>query len=102
MDIAEIFPDLSHLCQESVAVLQYSASMAVAVFILLFLPPVVAVTGQMLARREEFGLVALPGGKLFAIGGSNVESDAPLKSTEIYDPSTQEWTSGPSMLTVRK
>ena len=81
--------------------MSYFSVMAFAVYLLLLLSSFVAVIGQMLARREEFGLVTLPGGKLFAMGGSNVESDSPLKSTELYDPSTEKWTSGPSMITVR-
>lgn len=58
----------------------------------------------MLTPREEFGLVTLPDGKLFAIGGAdvNVRDNDVLNSTEIFDFATNSWTAGPSMLQERQ
>ena len=42
-------------------------------------------------------------GRLFAVGGSNIEgSGEVLKTTELYNFSTQKWTYGPSMLERRQ
>src|SRR5207237_10033126 len=40
--------------------------------------------------------VSLAGGKVFLFGGSD-STGATLKSSEIYDPATKRWTSGPAL-----
>ena len=57
----------------------------------------------MNAAREEFALVVLPGGDLFAIGGIDTNGSGGVhKSTEVYDAKTGAWSYGPSMLRPRQ
>jgi hypothetical protein len=45
----------------------------------------------MITPREAHGLVGLPDGTLFAIGGTDLETFEILNSTEIYDFATKKW-----------
>lgn len=49
--------------------------------------------------RRSCAVVAVNDRRLFALGGYT--GSVYLKSVEVYDPSTDEWTSGPSMLEAR-
>ena len=56
----------------------------------------------MTTPREQFGLIALPNGRLMALGGANINTGDVLNSTEVYDFSTKTWSPGPSMLSERQ
>ena len=50
---------------------------------------------QMIEKRQEFELVVLSDGRLFAIGGRGVNTDtyvSAVDTTEVYDPVADEWT----------
>ena len=48
-------------------------------------------SSHMITPREAHGLVGLPDGTLFAIGGTDLETFEVLNSTEIYDFVTKTW-----------
>jgi hypothetical protein len=52
----------------------------------------------MATKREDAAAVLLPSGKVLVAGGSNTAS---LTSAELYDPSTNTWTSAGDMVTPR-
>ncbi|TGL88335.1 kelch-like protein [Leptospira congkakensis] len=61
---------------------------------------------DMVYRRQEFDVVKLPDGRLFASGGFGGKvgdpSNGGLSSTEVYDPVTNVWTEGPHLTTPRQ
>jgi hypothetical protein len=48
-------------------------------------------SSHMSTPREGHGLVGLPDGTLFAVGGVDAETFETLNSTEIYDFTTKTW-----------
>lgn len=54
----------------------------------------------MSAERSSFSMVVLRG-LIYAIGGESKQQNA-LKSVEVYDPETNDWTQGPAMNICRK
>jgi hypothetical protein len=58
-------------------------------------------TGSMKEGRINFAMVALDDGRAIAFGGFDNDSTDPtqgsLATTEIWDPSTNAWTAGPTM-----
>jgi hypothetical protein len=63
-------------------------------------------TGSLLQARYDFALVALNDGRALAAGGFNNDIDAPtdngdLATLELFDPTTGQWTAGPTMPEAR-
>ena len=60
-------------------------------------------TGVMSAVRTNFASVVLTNGRVLLIGGSNgnANGNAPLASTEIFDPTSNSVTAGPALSTPR-
>jgi hypothetical protein len=50
--------------------------------------------------RDDFGL-AVVDGRVWVMGGMSGERGSRLDSTEIYDPATNRWSSGPSLTSGR-
>jgi hypothetical protein len=68
---------------------------------------------QMATGRIREQVAVLPDGRVLVIGGVPLDSEAvdggysvtegaPLTSTEIYDPATDTWSPGPSLLSARQ
>lgn len=55
-----------------------------------------AVTPSMKTPRHSAGLVRLRDGRMLVIGGVTGDQ-IPLSSTEFFDPTTQQWSAGPSL-----
>jgi hypothetical protein len=55
--------------------------------------------GKLKAARSHFAACLLPDGKVFVCGG--YDGDTKVSSTEIYTPSEDSFTDGPSMLVPR-
>ncbi|MEO8611280.1 MAG: galactose oxidase-like domain-containing protein [Chloroflexota bacterium] len=62
------------------------------------------VTQPMAYSRYNHNLIMLPDGKVLAIGGSNDDSNtdsSAVRPAELWNPSTEQWTTLPSMATPR-
>lgn len=61
---------------------------------------------DMVYRRQEFAIVKLLDGRLLASGGFGGKVGAPsnesLRSIEVFDPVSNTWTEGPSLVTPRQ
>jgi cysteine-rich repeat protein len=58
--------------------------------------------GNMLAARVGHAAVLLPSGRVLVIGGSSIfQGNAPLATTEIFDPDTGLWSPGATMAKPR-
>ena len=55
------------------------------------------VDAYMKHPREFLGLVATPDGRLWAVGGFGGRQRQEMALVEIFDPSTGDWTEGPSL-----
>ena len=57
--------------------------------------------GTMVQKRSDHGLVSLPGGKVLAVGGLNLQTGVSTAGAELYDPATGTWTATGSLLEAR-
>src|SRR5207245_11365597 len=58
-----------------------------------------ATTAPLPTARQSLAVVALPNGKLYAVGGYN--GSGYVSTVEEYDPATNVWTAGAAMPTPR-
>jgi hypothetical protein len=63
--------------------------------------------GDMAVKRMSHIMFGLPNGRVLAAGGYDITSgsvtfDPVFRTTEIYDPATQQWSSGPEMTVPRR
>ncbi|MEP6560334.1 MAG: kelch repeat-containing protein, partial [Nakamurella sp.] len=79
---------------------QSSPSVATATAVLISPAGTVIVVGSMRHARFKHAAVTLTDGRMLVLGGTPDDVTL-LASTEIYDPSTQEFTDGPVMRTGR-
>lgn len=56
--------------------------------------------GPLAQARFKHTMVALPGGRVLVVGGTSTDTDL-LSSTEVYDPATRRFTTGPTMASGR-
>lgn len=63
-------------------------------------PAVLDLAGEMKTGRSDHAAVRLPDGRVLVSGGTD-GTDA-LKSSEVYDPSTETWTATGDMTTARR
>src|SRR3954470_23641781 len=57
-------------------------------------------TNTMSSLRNQQAAVRLPDGRVLEIGGNG--GDGSVKTTDLYDPATNSWSAGPSMVTTRR
>lgn len=59
--------------------------------------------GSMASSRAGHAAIILPTGQVMVMGGAKVASGTatPLATTELYDPATNRWSSGPSLAVPR-